>query len=148
MKVILLQDVENLGDQGEVVSVKNGYGRNFLIPRSLAQLATKSSLKQHAEITRQRAHKVAKAKEGAEAMAKRMSELELVIVAKVGEGGRIFGSVTTSQVANELAAKGLDIPRRKIKINQTIKTTGEYTATVRIHPEVDGTVKIQVVPGG
>ena len=146
MKVILLKDVEKLGDQGDIVSVKNGYGRNFLIPQRLARLATPSAVKTQEELRRQAARRVAQEKEGALEVARQLEQQELVIPVAVGEENRIFGTITNQQVATELATRGFDIDRRKIELDDEIRLTGVYTATVKLHPEVSGKVKIRVEP--
>lgn len=146
MNIILTQDVENLGQKGEVVSVKPGYGRNYLIPRGLAVVASASNVKRYEEETRQQALKLESARKDAEALAERISALEIVLQAPVGEEDRIFGTITTQQIAEALAKRGVEIDRRKISIDSEIRTTGEYTATVKFHPEHSGTLTFQVVP--
>lgn len=146
MNVILTQDVDNLGQKGEVVSVKGGYGRNFLIPRGMAVVANTSNVKRYEEETRQQALKLDAARKDAEALAKRLSDMEITLQAPVGEEDRIFGTITTQQIAEALAAKGVEVDRRKISLDSDIRTTGEYTATVKLHPEHVGTLTVQVVP--
>ena len=145
MKVILKKDVEKLGVSGDVVQVKAGFGRNFLIPRELAVEATRGNLKAHEEVTRQTSHKLAKLVNDATALAQRLGKTELVIPAKVGEGNRIFGTVTTQQIAEMLAERGLDIDRRKIHLDEEIRSLGVFTASVRLHSNITGEVKIRVV---
>lgn len=146
MNIILTQDVENLGQKGEVVHVKPGYGRNFLIPRGLAVVASASNVRRYEEETRQQSLKLETARKDAEALAKRVDEMEVVLQAPVGEENRIFGTITTQQIAEALAKKGIEIDRRKIALDADIRTTGEYTATVKFHPEHSGTLTVQVVP--
>ena len=146
MNVILTQDVDSLGQKGEVVSVKNGYGRNFLIPRGFAVVANSSNVKRYEEETRQQSLKLETARKDAEALANRVSNMEIVLQAPVGEEDRIFGTITTQQVAEALAQKGIEVDRRKISLDSDIRTTGDYTATVKLHPEHSGTLKVQVVP--
>ena len=146
MKVILTEDHDTLGLRGDEVEVKPGYGQNFLIPRQMAVVATKSTRKRYAEETKQAAHKVEAARGNAEKLAQRLDGTELVFPVKTGEEGRLFGSVTTQQVADELTAKGYDIDRRKITMSEDIRTTGDYTATVRLHPEFSSEIKVSVVP--
>lgn len=146
MNVILTQDVDNLGQKGEVVSVKAGYGRNFLIPRGFALVANSSNVKRYEEETRQQSLKLDAARKDAEALAKRVSAMEIVLQAPVGEEDRIFGTITTQQIAEALAKNGIEVDRRKISLDSDIRTTGEYTATVKLHPEHSGTLKVQVVP--
>ena len=146
MNIILTQDVDNLGQKGEVVSVKPGYGRNFLIPRGLAVVASTSNVKRYEEETRQQSLKLDAVRKDAEALANRVDEMEIVLQAPVGEENRIFGTITTQQVAEALAKNGIEIDRKKITIDDEIRTTGDYTATVKFHPEHSGTLKLQVVP--
>lgn len=146
MKVILKQDVDTLGETGDIVNVKNGYGRNYLIPRGLAVLATSSNVKEVEEIRRQTAHRLERLINDAKELAKRLERLDIVIPARVGEESRIFGTVTTQQVADVLSSKGLDIDRRKIELHEEIRALGVYPATVKLHGDVTAEVKIQVVP--
>ncbi|MGD8414014.1 MAG: 50S ribosomal protein L9 [Candidatus Latescibacterota bacterium] len=146
MKVILKQDVDALGSAGEVVQVKNGYGRNFLIPRGMAVQATPRNIKEAEENLRQQSHKLERVKNDASALAEKLEALDIVISAKVGEENRIFGTVTTQQVAEVLASKGLDIDRRKIELDEEIRSLGVYPATIKLHADVSANVKVQVVP--
>ena len=146
MKVLLLEDVENLGEAGNIVSVKDGYGRNFLIPRGWARIATSNVVKAWEEERRQSSRKIAKKKEDAEALAAEMAKVELVINVKVGEENRIFGSITPQQVVDGLASNGITVDRRKVEINDDIKIVGVYSASVKIHPEVVAEVKLRVEP--
>ncbi|HAY36726.1 MAG: 50S ribosomal protein L9 [Bacteroidetes Order II. Incertae sedis bacterium] len=144
MKVILLEDVDNLGEEGTIVSVKDGYGRNFLIPKRLARLATKNTVKAWEEERRQASRKLSKRKEDATALAAEIAKVEVVLQAKVGEENRIFGSITAQQIADGLAAHGVTADRRKIEIQDEIKVLGVYTASVKVHPEVVAQVKVRV----
>lgn len=146
MQVILLKEVEKLGEEGEIVSVKNGYGRNYLIPQGLARLATPGAIKAQKEEERQASRKRLQEKENAEQLAAEMANMELVVTAKVGEENRIFGTVTSQQVALQLATKGIQIDRRKIELDEDIKVIGVYTASVKLHPKVTATVKVRVEP--
>ena len=146
MKVILKQDIDPLGSAGDIVNVKNGYGRNYLIPRGLAQLATRSNVKVAEEIRRQTSHRLERLVNDAQELAKQLEKLDIVIPARVGEESRIFGTVTTQQVADVLAAKGVEIDRRKIEMHEEIRALGVYPATVKLHGDVVAEVKIQVVP--
>ena len=146
MKVILKEDLDNLGLAGAVVEVKPGYGRNYLIPRGLAVVANKSNEARYAEEVRQRAHKIEQQRKDAESLAKRLEGLELTIPMPVGEENRLFGTVTTQQVADELQAKGFDVDRRKITLSEDIRLTGVYPAVVKLHPEHSAEVKLKVVP--
>ncbi len=143
MKVILLKEIDNLGESGEIVKVKNGYGRNYLIPKGLARLATPGAIKHAEELRRQAAHKLSKKKDDAQELAKSIEKKPLVIQAKVGEGNRLFGTVTVQQLAVELQNRGISVDRRKIDL-EDIRTTGEYTATIKLHPEVSASLKVVV----
>ncbi len=146
MKVILKEDVDTLGAVGEVVSVKNGFGRNYLIPRGMAVLATRSTIKEAEENLRQRSHKLDRLRDDAQALAARLETLDIVIAAKVGEENRIFGTVTTQQVADVIAARGVEIDRRKIELGEEIRSLGVYPATIKLPGDVTANVKVQVVP--
>lgn len=144
MKIILKEDVANLGYKDDVVEVKNGYGRNYLIPTGKAQLATPSALKVLAENLRQRAHKIAKIKADAEAVAETLKDVTLTIAAKVSENGTIFGSVGNIQVAEALAALGKEVDRKLIVVD-AVKQVGQYKATVKLHKEVSVEIPFEVV---
>ena len=144
MKIILKEDVANLGYKDDVVEVKNGYGRNYLIPTGKATLATPSALKVLAENLRQRAHKIAKIKADAEAVAASMANVKLTIPAKVSETGTIFGSVSNIQIAEALEQLGHNIERKLISVG-TIKQVGSYVATVRLHKEVSVEIPVEVI---
>lgn len=146
MKVILKQDVDTLGSAGEVVRVKSGFGRNFLIPQGLAVQATPRNIKEAEENLRQQAHKFERVKNDAQALAERLESLDIVIPAKVGEENRIFGTVTNQQIADVLSTKGLDIDRRKIELEEEIRSLGVYPANIKLHADVTANVKVQVVP--
>jgi large subunit ribosomal protein L9 len=146
MDIILKENVENLGDAGELVTVKPGYGRNYLIPQGKAILATASAKKMLEENQRQRAHKEEKFVNEAKNNAAKLNDMSLKIGAKVGDQGKIFGSVNTIQVAEAIKKLGVDIDRKNISINQEpIKSVGEYEATIKFHKDVVETVKFEVV---
>ncbi|MCB9170059.1 MAG: 50S ribosomal protein L9 [Flavobacteriales bacterium] len=146
MEVILKQDVEDLGYANDVVKVRDGYARNFLIPRGLAMVATPGARKQVAETLKQRAHKEAKLKAEAEAMAEKLSGSTLKIAAKVGEQGKIFGSVNTIMIADAIKALGFTVDRKDIKLKgEAIKSIGSYEAEVTFHREVMRTIPFEVV---
>ncbi len=146
MEVILKQDVENLGYANDVVKVREGYARNFLVPRGLAVVATPSEKKQLGETLKQRAHKLAKIKADAEALATSVEGKSLKIGAKVGEKGRIFGSVNTIMIADALKALGFEVDRKSIKIKgEAIKSIGKYEAEVAFHRDVVRTIPFEVV---
>jgi len=144
MKVILREDVENLGVTGDIVTVKDGFGRNYLIPKGLALLATESATRRHNEEVRQAARKSAKMMEDATALASEIEKSEVTIAVKVGEENRIFGTVTTQQVSNALSKQGFEIDRRTISINEEIRVVGVYTASIRIHRDVTAQLKVRV----
>lgn len=146
MEVILKEDVANLGYKDDIVHVKDGYGRNFLIPQGKAVIASESARKVLAEVLKQRAHKIAKIKEEAEAMAEKMKGVSLTIGAKTSSTGTIFGSVTNIQIAEELAKLGFEVDRKIIRIKEdAVKEVGSYNATVRLHKEVSVEIPFEVV---
>lgn len=146
MEVILKQDIDNLGNQYEVVKVRPGYARNFLIPRGMAEAATVSSRKALAELLKQRAHKEEKLKKDAESAAEKIKKLNIQVPAKTGENGKIFGSVNALQLAEALTKAGITVDRRKIDLKADhIKTIGKYTANVRLHKDVSVEVPFEVV---
>ena len=146
MEVILKKDVEKLGFKDDVVTVKNGFARNYLIPQGMAILATESAKKVLAENLRQRAHKEAKIKDEAEALLANIEALELKDGAKAGEKGKIFGSVNNIQLADALKEAGFDIERKKIQLKEdTIKELGSYEATIVLHKEVKAILKFEVI---
>lgn len=145
MKLILKEDVTGLGYKDDVVTVKDGYGRNYLIPTGKAVIATDSALKVLAENQRQRAHKLAKIKAEAEALAAALAGVQLTIAAKVSEAGTIFGSVGALQVAEALEKLGYNVDRKVIEIKVPVKEVGNYTATVKLHREVSVDVPFEVV---
>jgi len=146
MEIILLQDVNKLGQKDDLVKVKAGYGRNFLIPRGYAVAATPSAKKMHAENLRQRAHKEEKIKAEAQELAGRMADLKLVVGAKTSTSGKIFGSVNTIQIAEALKEKGFDIDRKSISLPEDqIKEVGKYKASVKLHREVKVQVEFEIV---
>ena len=147
MEVILKDDVKNLGYKNDIVTVKPGYGRNYLLPQGLAVLADKANKKIVAENVRQAAHKAEKIKSDAQAIANQVGDAVLEIPAKVGESGKIFGRVTTLQLAEALKAKGIDVDRKRISFDQEPTAAGEYTATLNLHKEVKHQIRFNVVAG-
>ncbi len=145
MKIILKEDVSGLGYKDDVVEVKSGYGRNYLIPFGKAVIATPSALKVLAENQRQRAHKLAKIKADAEALAAAIADVKLTIGAKTSATGTIFGSVNSLQIAEALEKLGHNIDRKIIVLKESVKELGEYTATIRLHKEVTAQVAFEVV---
>lgn len=145
MKIILKEDITNLGYKDDVVEVKNGYGRNYLIPQGKAVIATPSALKILAENQRQRAHKLAKIKADAEAVAAALEGVSLTIGAKTSATGTIFGSVGAIQIAEALEKIGHNIDRKLIEVKDAIKEVGNYNATIKLHKEVVVEIPIEVV---
>lgn len=145
MEVILTQDVKNLGEKDDVVSVKPGYGRNYLIPQGQAILATESARKVLAENIKQAQFKQDKIKKDADAIAARLTDVRLSIGAKAGESGKIFGAVNTIQVADALKKLGFDVDRRRITFDSDVKFVGEYIANLNLHKEVKVQVPFDVI---
>ena len=146
MDVILKQDVERLGAKNDIVTVKTGYARNYLIPQGFAIAATDSARKVVAETIRQQSHKALKALEDAKAVAEKMTGVSVKIGAKAGESGKIFGSVNNIQVAEALAAAGYEVERKNIDLgSDTIRDLGSYTAKVKLHKEVVAEIAFEVV---
>jgi large subunit ribosomal protein L9 len=145
VKVILSEDVANLGDAGEVVSVRPGYARNYLIPKRMAILATESSVKELEHHKRAIAEKLAKERKAQEAERARIEALELETTVQAGEEGRLFGSVTAMQIAELLAEKGVEIDRRRIDLPEPIKETGDHVVRVKLHRDVVANVRLKVV---
>ena len=144
MEIILLTDIANLGHKDDIVDVKQGYGRNYLIPQGYAILATPSDRKVVAENLRQRAHKEAKLKAEAEELAAKLAEVKLTIGAKTSSTGKIFGSVNSIMISESLKEKGFDIDRKKIVLKD-VKEVGTYTALIKLHREVKVDVEFEVV---
>lgn len=146
MEIILKKDVENLGFTDDIVSVKNGYGRNYLIPQGLAVLATPSAKKVLAETLKQRAHKEQKLVDDAKAEAAKLNGLEIKIAAKVGEGDKLFGSVSNADVAEALAANNINLDKKFITVQGgLVKRLGNYNAKVRFHRDVIADLSFDVV---
>jgi large subunit ribosomal protein L9 len=145
MEVILKQDVLGLGYKNDIVKVKAGYGNNYLIPNGFALIANDSNKRLVNENVRQAAHKAAKIKQDADALAARLGDLTIEVGAKAGESGKIFGAVTALQIADSLKAKGFDIDRKKIHLKEAPKQIGTYTVTLDLHKEVKHEIKVSVV---
>ena len=146
MKIILRQDIEKLGQKNDILTVKTGYARNYLIPKGLAVQATDSALKIHNENLKQRAHKEEKIRGEAEKLAQKLAGVKLVIGAKVSSAGKIFGSVNTIQLAEALNAKGYEVDRRNILLGEdAIKEVGSYKAVVKLHRDVKVDLEFEVV---
>jgi large subunit ribosomal protein L9 len=145
MEIILLQDVTNLGHKDDVVKVKNGYARNYLIPQGFASQATPSAKKMHAENLRQRSHKESKKREDAQEMAQKLGKIELRIGAKTSTTGKIFGSVNTIQIAEALIEKGFEIDRKNITLGEeSIKEIGSYKATIKVYKDIKAEIGFEV----
>ena len=145
MEIILKEDIKGLGYKNDVVDVKSGYGRNYLIPQGLAIIANKANKKMIAENIRQASHKAEKLKKDAEALAEKIGDIVLEIKAKAGESGKRFGAVTPLQISESLKEKGFDIDRKKINVGSDIKNLGDYTIELDLHKEVKHPVAIKVV---
>jgi large subunit ribosomal protein L9 len=145
MQVILLEDISNLGYKDDIVTVKSGYGRNYLIPQKKAIIASESAQKVLAENLRQRAHKLEKIKVEAQALADKLNGVSLTIGAKTSSTGTIFGSVNNIQIAEELAKKGFDIDRKIIVIKEAVKEVGSYKATIKLHKDISVEIPFEVV---
>lgn len=147
MNVILLEHIDNLGTVGQTVKVKDGYARNYLLPKKLACLATPQNQNYYKTLIESRLKKLAKAKASADQQAERLSSVTLEFLRKSrDQDARLFGSVTPSDVAAALAAQGFEIEKKRITLSEPIKRLGEYFASVKLHPEVSAKITIKVVP--
>lgn len=148
MEVILKQDIKNLGYTDDVVKVRGGYGLNYLIPQGMAVIANPANRKIHAEVVKQRAHKLGKLKNDAEKLAASLEGVTINIPAKVGDKGKLFGSVTSQNLVDVLKKMGLDIDKKSISMpEEHIKKTGTYTATVNVHRDIKAKLNFEVVEG-
>lgn len=145
MEIILKTDIAGLGYKNDIVAVKAGYGRNYLIPQGFAIMATPSNRKVVAENIKQAAHKVEKVRQDAFDLATSIGEMALTIPAKTGDSGKIFGRVTSLQISEMLKEKGFDIDRKKISFDTEVKTIGDYAATLDLHKEVKHKITFSVV---
>jgi large subunit ribosomal protein L9 len=146
MEIILLHDVNKLGQKDDIVNVKDGYGRNYLIPRGFALAATSSAKKMHAENLRQRAHKEEKIKAAAQEIAGKLEGVKITVGAKTSTSGKIFGSVNTIQIAESLKEKGFDIDRKNITLPlDQIKEIGSYKAVVKLHRDVKVEIEFEII---
>ncbi len=146
MDIILIQDVNKLGQKDDIVQVKNGYARNFLIPKGYAIAASASARKMHAENLKQRAHKEEKIKAEAREIAAKLADVKVIVGAKTSTSGKIFGSVNTIQIAESLREKGFDIDRRSITLPEDqIKEVGSYKAIIKLHREVKVEVDFEII---
>ena len=147
MKVILQQDVKKLGKKGDVVEVSEGYGRNFLLPRTAAVLANAENMNVAKAQAGSKARKEAMATDEAKLMASQLEKVSVTIPVKIGENGKLFGSVTGKDVADALKKEKIDIDRRKITIKGDVTGSGEYEAVIKVHPSITSTIKVYVVAG-
>lgn len=145
MKVILTQNYETLGNEGEVVNVKPGYARNFLLPQNIALTYTPGNLKQYEEMKKLKAVRENKDKVEAEALAEKLNKISCTASVEVGEGDKLFGSVTSQNICDLLKEKGVEIDRRKIVLDEPIKALGIYTVPIKLHSEVEAKIKVWVV---
>jgi large subunit ribosomal protein L9 len=145
MEVILIQDLANLGFKNDIVKVRDGYGRNYLLPQKIAVIANEANRKQLAETLKQQAHKAAKLLADAQALEAKLAETVIELKAKANEDGKIFGTVTTQNISDALAAQGITIDKKVITIAEPIKQLGEHTAQARLHREVKAEIKLNVV---
>lgn len=145
MKVILREHVDHLGERGDIVSVAKGYARNFLLPKGLALEATEGNLKQLEQRRKIWAEHDAHELEEARALAARLAGVELKSAKKAGESGTLYGSVTNAEIAELMAAKGFELDRKRIVLDEPIKAVGSYEIKVKIHPQVEGRIKLEVV---
>lgn len=145
MKLILREDVENLGHLGDIVNVKPGYGRNFLIPRGMAMPATESNMRVFELERRKLEEKMNKVRSEAQVLAQKIAGVELVIPVRVGEGGKLYGSVTTAMLADQLAELGVELDRKKIVLENPLRSLGEFSVPVKLHAATTAELKVKVV---
>ncbi|MEI7655494.1 MAG: 50S ribosomal protein L9 [Actinomycetes bacterium] len=145
MKIILTQTVAGLGEPGDVLEVKDGYGRNFLVPQRLATAWTKGGEKQVEQIRRARTSREARDTDHANEMKSALEANKVRLAARAGDSGRLFGAVTVTDIVEAISALGVKVDKRRVEIGSPIKTTGSYTVTVKVHPQVTATVQLQVV---
>lgn len=146
MKVILLENVKGKGKKGDLVEVSEGYGRNFLLPKKLAVLATNDALNLKKQADDSKAHKIAVEKDAANEIAEKLKEAIVTIKAKAGTGGRLFGAVTTSEIADALKKQyDVEIDKRKIVLNENIKNFGSYSVNIKLYKDITGTATVKVV---
>jgi large subunit ribosomal protein L9 len=146
MKVILKSDVKDLGNIGEVVNVKDGFARNFLVPKGLAVEASTKNVKVFEHEKKKIQEMARKVKAGAAGLAEKISAAKITIKAKAGEEDRLFGSVTSMDIADALKAEGIEIDKKKIQLDEPIKRVGEYTVAIKLHSDVSAQLNVQVVP--
>lgn len=145
MEVILKQDMPGLGDRNDIIDVKPGYGRNYLLPKGLATLATDSAVKAHKEIMKQQAKKEVKIKDEAQQLATQLKALDIKVKVKVSDKGKLFGAVNNATLAEVIKEQGIVLDRRRITLTEPVKAVGEYVANVKLHKEVVAEVTFNVV---
>lgn len=145
MRIILLRDFETLGESGTQVEVKEGFARNYLIPKGIALKASRENLKKFEEIAKQKNNKTARALKNSEELAEKLKTLSLTVPVKVGEDDKIFGSVTTQMIAEQLQEKGYEIDKRQVQLEEPIKALGIYDIPIRLHSEISTSVKLWVI---
>lgn len=145
MKILLREDFENLGKAGDIVTVKDGYARNYLIPKGIAYLANEANKRKYENDIKQQMWRLTRDKKKAEDLAKTLENVSCTITVNVGEEDKMFGSVTSQNIADALAAQGYSIDKRKILLEEPIKSLGIYSVPLKLHNEVDATVKVWVV---
>lgn len=145
MKIILRQDHENLGASGEIVEVKDGFARNYLIPRQIAMQATPQNMKVYEQLKQRDQIKQTKERKSAEELADKLKDVSITATVAVGEEDKVFGAVTSQNIADLLAAKGFELDRRKIQLDEPLKALGVYEIPIKLHPEVEANVKVWVV---
>jgi large subunit ribosomal protein L9 len=145
MKVVLRDEIEGLGNLGAIVEVADGYGRNYLIPRKLAYPATESAIKLVQQTTAKRAKELEKIKLDVGAIADKIKNTPVTIVVKVGQEDKMFGSVTTAEIAEALAKQGIEVDHKKIRLDEPIKSLGNHTVAIKLHPEIVAELLVQVV---
>lgn len=145
MRIILLHDYETLGEAGLQVEVKDGFARNYLIPKGIALKASKENMKKFEEIAKQKKNKLARALKSSQELAEKLKTLSLTVPVKVGEDDKIFGSVTTQMIAEQLQEKGYEIDKRQVQLEEPIKALGIYDIPIRLHSEISTSVKLWVI---
>lgn len=145
MEVILKQDMPGLGDRNDIIDVKPGYGRNYLLPKGLATLATDSAVKAHKEIMKQQAKKEVKIKDEAQQLATQLKTLDIKVKVKVSDKGKLFGAVNNATLAEVIKEQGIVLDRRRITLTEPVKAVGEYVANIKLHKEVVAEVTFNVV---
>ncbi len=145
MQVILKEDVKSLGKMGDIVNVKDGYARNYLIPKGIAVIADTRNIKALEHEKRKIQEAARRARASAEELASRLSSVKIVIGAKAGEEGKLFGSITAMDIADALKKEGFDIDKKKISLGEPIKRIGSYSVSIKVHPDVSSQINVDVV---